>query len=57
MVRDKVNLQIFWRLHESSEDPANLPGSGVPAAEIADELRAALAQFEWSEDELEEEQG
>src|SRR5438093_1050761 len=43
--RDKVNLDIFWLKDESLEDSANLPAPDVLAAEIAEDLEAALAQF------------
>jgi type I restriction enzyme M protein len=43
--RDKVNLDIFWLKDESLEDSANLPAPDVLAAEIVEDLEAALAQF------------
>jgi len=43
--RDKINLDIFWLKDESLEDSANLPAPDVIAAEIADDLEAALLQF------------
>ena len=43
--RDKVNLDIFWLKDESLEDSANLPAPEVIAAEIVEDLEAALAQF------------
>lgn len=43
--RDKVNLDIFWLRDESLEDSANLPDPDVIAAEIVEELEAALEQF------------
>jgi hypothetical protein len=43
--RDKVNLDIFWLKDESLEDSANLPAPDVIAAEIMEDLEAALAQF------------
>jgi type I restriction enzyme M protein len=43
--RDKVNLDIFWLKDESLEDSANLPAPDVIAAEIVEDLEAALAQF------------
>ena len=45
LARDKVNLDIFWLRDESLEDSANLPAPAVLAAEIMEELQAALAQF------------
>jgi type I restriction enzyme M protein len=44
--REKVSLDIFWLKDESLEDSANLPDPDVIAAEIADDLRTALEQFE-----------
>jgi type I restriction enzyme M protein len=46
LARDKVNLDIFWLRDESLEDSANLPAPDVIAAEIVEDLRAALEQFE-----------
>ena len=43
--RDKANLDIFWLRDESLEDSANLPDPDVIAAEIAEDLEAALDQF------------
>jgi type I restriction enzyme M protein len=43
--RDKVNLDIFWLKDESLEDSANLPPPDIIAAEIVEDLEAALAQF------------
>ncbi len=45
MKRDKVNLDIFWLKDEALEESANLPAPGVIAAEIAEDLQAALDQF------------
>ena len=45
MARDKVNLDIFWLRDESLEDSANLPEPDVLAAEIIEDLQAALEQF------------
>jgi type I restriction enzyme M protein len=41
--RDKLNLDIFWLKDESLEHSANLPDPDVIAAEIVDDLQAALA--------------
>ena len=43
--RDKVNLDIFWLKDESLEDSANLPAPDIIAAEIMEDLEAALEQF------------
>jgi type I restriction enzyme M protein len=43
--RDKLSRDIFWLKGESLEDSANLPPPGVIAAEIVEDLQAALAQF------------
>lgn len=50
--RDKANLDIFWLKDEALEDASNLPEPDVIAAEIADDLRAALAEFEEIESSL-----
>jgi type I restriction enzyme M protein len=43
--RDKLNLDIFWLKDESLEESANLPDPDVIAAEIAEDLEAALEKF------------
>lgn len=43
--RDKLNLDIFWLKEDSLEDVENLPPPDVLAAEIVDNLEAALEQF------------
>ncbi len=43
--RDKVNLDIFWLKDESLEESANLPAPDLIAAEIVEDLEAALEQF------------
>ncbi len=45
MARDKANLDITWLRDESLDDASTLPAPGVLAAEIVEELEAALAQF------------
>jgi type I restriction enzyme M protein len=45
MARDKVSLDIFWLRDESLEDTDNLSAPGVIAAEIVEDLQAALDQF------------
>jgi type I restriction enzyme M protein len=54
MSRDKANLDLFWMRDESLEDSANLPDPDVLAAEIVEDLRAALEQFTAIAEELEE---
>jgi type I restriction enzyme M protein len=44
--RDKISLDIFWLRDESLESSDNLADSDLIAEEIADDLRAALEQFE-----------
>lgn len=46
MARDKASLDIVWLKDESLEDSDNLPDPAGIAAEIAEDLRAALGQFE-----------
>jgi type I restriction enzyme M protein len=43
--RDKANLDIFWLKDASLEESANLPDPDVIAAEIVEDLEAALEQF------------
>ena len=43
--RDKASLDIFWLKDESLEDSDNLPDPDVLALEIAENLEAALEQF------------
>jgi hypothetical protein len=45
LARDKINLDIFWLLDESLEDTNNLPDPDIIAAEIVEDLEAALEQF------------
>ena len=45
MQRDKVSLDIFWLRDDSLEDSANLPDPDIIAAEIVEDLQAALSQF------------
>jgi len=44
--RDKCSLDLSWLKDESLESSDNLPEPAVIAAEIVEDLRAALAQFE-----------
>ena len=46
VVRDKTSLDLSWLRDDSLEDSANLPEPHILAQEIADDLRAALAQIE-----------
>ena len=43
--RDKLSLDLFWITDDSLTDMDSLPAPDVIAAEIADDLEAALAQF------------
>ena len=52
MARDKVNLDIFWLRDESLEDTADLPDPDSLAAEIVEDLQAALEQFREIAEEL-----
>jgi len=45
MQRDKVSLDIFWLKDESLEDSENLPAPDTLARDIAENLEAALEQF------------
>ncbi len=45
LARDNANLDIFWLRDESLEDTADLPDPDVLAAEIVEDLQAALEQF------------
>jgi type I restriction enzyme M protein len=42
---EKINLDIFWLRDEALEDSANLPVPEIIAADIVEDLQAALAQF------------
>jgi type I restriction enzyme M protein len=46
VARDKASLDIFWLKDESLEDSDNLSDPAIIAAEIVEDLRAALEQFE-----------
>jgi type I restriction enzyme M protein len=50
--RDKCSLDIFWLKDKSLEDSENLPRPDVIAAEIAEDLQAALEQFQEIFDDL-----
>jgi len=45
VARDKASLDIFWLRDESLEDTGNLPDPELIAAEIVEDLQAALDQF------------
>ncbi len=45
LARDKASLDIFWLRDESLEDANNLPAPDVIAAEIIEDLEAALTEF------------
>jgi type I restriction enzyme M protein len=51
--RDKLNLDIFWLKDESLEDVDSLPAPDVIAAEIVENLQAALEAFQSVAEELE----
>ncbi|MBU0729208.1 MAG: SAM-dependent methyltransferase, partial [Proteobacteria bacterium] len=57
--RDKASLDIFWLKDDSLEDSDNLPAPGIIAAEIIEDLQAALEQFKEIAEDLgqEEQQG
>ena len=55
VARDKLSLDLFWLRDESLEDAENLPAPDVLAADIVENLRDALAQFEAVSDALEAE--
>jgi len=46
IARDKASLDVFWLRDESLADSANLPEPDEIAAEIVEDLRAALEEFE-----------
>lgn len=45
IARDKASLDIFWLRDESLEGTENLPSPEVIAAEIVEDLQAALTEF------------
>ncbi|KAA5801065.1 SAM-dependent DNA methyltransferase [Alkalicaulis satelles] len=53
--RDKLNLDIFWLKDDSLEDIDSLPEPDVLAAEIVENLQAALEQFQSVSEALSEE--
>ena len=46
VARDKASLDLFWLRDDALDDSATLPAPGILAAEIVEDLRAALAQFQ-----------
>jgi type I restriction enzyme M protein len=54
LARDKVSLDIFWLKDDSLEDLDNLPDPATLAAEIVEDLEAALAEFSALADSLAE---
>jgi len=52
MERDKVNLDIFWLKDDSLEDVEDLPEPEVLAADITENLEAALDQFSQIQNDL-----
>lgn len=46
VARDKASLDLFWLRDDALEANANLPDPETIAAEIVEDLRAALAAFE-----------
>ncbi len=45
LARDKVSLDLLWLRDETLEDTDSLPAPGIIAAEIVEDLQAALAEF------------
>lgn len=43
--RDKLSLDLFWIKDQSLTDADTLPSPDIMAAEIVDDLEAALEQF------------
>ncbi|MBG6081118.1 type I restriction enzyme M protein [Rubrivivax gelatinosus] len=52
LARDKLNLDIFWLKDESLDDVDKLPAPDLIAAEIVENLQAALEAFQTVADEL-----
>ncbi len=53
--RDKLNLDIFWLKDDSLQDVDSLPAPDIIAAEIVENLQAALEQFSSVAEELDKE--
>lgn len=45
LLRDKVSLDLFWLRDDSLDDGEHLPAPEILAAEIVEDLEAALAEF------------
>lgn len=56
VARDKTNLDIFWLKDDALEDTENLPAPDILAAEIVEQLEAALEEFRSVENALVEQQ-
>lgn len=54
ILRDKSNLDLIWIKDESLEETENIPEPEIIVAEIVDNLRSALGEFEDLQQELEE---
>ena len=52
IARDKLNMDIFWLKDDSLEDIDSLPAPDIIAAEIVENLEAALEQFRSVAEEL-----
>jgi type I restriction enzyme M protein len=52
--RDKVDMDTFWLKHESLKESVNLPAPEDIAAEIAEDLEAALEQVTTIAEDLKE---
>lgn len=52
IARDKTNLDIFWLKDDTLEDTENLPAPDILAAEIVEQLEAALTEFRTVEEAL-----
>lgn len=49
---DNINFDTFWLKDKCLDDPRNLPSPDVIAADIVDNLEAALEQFQAVAEEL-----
>ncbi len=46
LARDKASLDVFWLKDDALDDSSTLADPDLIAAEIVEDLRAALEQFE-----------